>query len=143
LASIDTAALVNSDKQQLQYLQQAIEQSKIFYLHGLELSASSQNVLTTTRDNLKKIIAVAHVLSMDVMIRIQGYSDSRGQPQIRKLVSLERAESIRSYLIEQGINKEILIPQSMVNELPAVEKTQQEKDYNRRVDFKINLLKKM
>lgn len=49
-----------------------------------------------------------HVKDIDYEISIQGHTDSRGNLDYNKKLSLNRAEKVRQFLIQQGVNKKLI-----------------------------------
>ena len=73
-----------------------------------------------------------------VKVEIGGYTDSDGSPAYNKQLSLKRAQSVVSYLVEKGINKQRLTERGYGAENPIrPNDTDENKQVNRRIEFKI------
>jgi outer membrane protein OmpA-like peptidoglycan-associated protein len=72
------------------------------------------------------------------MVEIQGHTDATGDPAKNKTLSLERANSVRAYLIRKGIAPERLTTAGFGAEKPlATNDTPEGRQQNRRVEFHI------
>ena len=72
------------------------------------------------------------------LVEIQGHTDSVGDPGKNKTLSLERANSVRAYLIRKGIAPERLSTAGFGPEKPlATNDTPEGRQQNRRVEFHI------
>ena len=74
-----------------------------------------------------------------VQLRIEGHTDSDGDPDLNRKLSQARADAIREYLIEFGyIEESRIIAIGYGSTKPIVEEqTDQDKKLNRRVEFNI------
>lgn len=71
-------------------------------------------------------------------IRIEGHTDSDGDAKYNKKLSQERAEAVKGFLVKAGIDKSKLEAVGYGEEKPvAPNKTDEDKEKNRRVEFKI------
>lgn len=71
-----------------------------------------------------------------VLLYITGYTDDRGSDEFNNLLSLERANAVKNYLVSIGIPSENLIVKAMGKSEPLNEnKTEEERARNRRVVF--------
>ncbi len=72
-----------------------------------------------------------------VRIEIEGHTDDRGAAEANKRLSQQRAESVRRYLIEKGIEASRLVAVGLGEERPAVPNdTAAAREQNRRVEFR-------
>lgn len=71
-------------------------------------------------------------------IRVEGHTDDVGADDYNLELSQDRAESVRTYLIEQGISPERLVAKGFGESQPLVPNTsKRNRSLNRRVEFKI------
>jgi len=105
--------------------------SGIFFSGGnAELSPASQSYL----DN------VAGVLKLygDSRFEVAGHTDSIGEPARNLIVSELRAESVRDYLVNKGIEADRLVPVGHGSEQPVADNaTPEGRAANRRVELRI------
>lgn len=72
----------------------------------------------------------------EVPLYITGYTDNRGGEEFNNILSLERANAVKDYLISMGIPPEYLIVKAMGKSEPLNEnKSEEERAMNRRVVF--------
>lgn len=74
-----------------------------------------------------------------VKVRIEGHTDTRGSRRYNKRLSQARANSVREYLVQHGINPKRLFAVGYGEDKPVVFPERSEEDYqkNRRVEFYI------
>lgn len=82
--------------------QVVLEKGKSVILQGVNFEASSA-VLTRQSEAILRRALVALVANPDVKVEIAGYTDDRGNPQVNENLSLQRAQSVRDWLVESGI----------------------------------------
>ena len=71
-------------------------------------------------------------------IRVEGHTDDVGADDYNLELSQDRASSVRTYLIEQGISPERLVAKGFGEQKPLVPNTsKRNRSLNRRVEFKI------
>ena len=71
-------------------------------------------------------------------VRVEGHTDSEGYEEFNLKLSRERAEAVRTYLIDAGVGAERLVAEGFGEGRPvATNKTPQGRARNRRVDFVI------
>ena len=72
-------------------------------------------------------------------MRIEGHTDTRGSRWYNKRLSQARANAVREYLIQHGIDPKRLVAVGYGEERPVVFPERTEEDYqkNRRVEFYI------
>ncbi len=127
---------------QLKAYQQQIEQEVLFFLEGkTELIAGETDKLKNLVVVINKLLDVAKYLDRDVHIQITGHTNTTGTEQRNILLSQSRANTIRAYLISQGINASKFNALGVSSSLPLQpELTQSAKIANRRVSFQILLI---
>lgn len=84
---------------------------------------------------------VADVLKQNpgMNIYIDGHTCDRGTDQYNQQLSIRRANSVRNYLIDQGIEESRLRTRGFGESRPAIPNTSEaNRQYNRRVEFSVN-----
>jgi outer membrane protein OmpA-like peptidoglycan-associated protein len=77
-------------------------------------------------------------------ITVEGHTDSKGKKKYNKKLSLQRAESVITFLSAQGVDRARMTPQGYGDEKPVADnKTQDGRKANRRVEIQINANEKM
>ncbi len=104
---------------------------KIYFAHGKsEILERSLPFLDETAELIKM-----HPEMM--LIRIEGHTDSRGSHSYNMELSAARAKSVRNYLVKKGVEPERLTTKGFGWTRPIIspEKTEEEYEKNRRVEF--------
>ncbi|MBS9778719.1 MAG: OmpA family protein [Campylobacteraceae bacterium] len=89
---------------------------------------------------LNTLDLIADILKSDELLHvtIEGHTDNVGNKEFNEKLSLERANSVRNYLIERGISEDRLSVEGYGENKPVLPNTTEEnKQKNRRVEFKI------
>jgi outer membrane protein OmpA-like peptidoglycan-associated protein len=97
---------------------------------------SNQSTLTTeARDRLAKFSGVL-LAYPDLHLRIEGFTDNTGSPEYNSVLSHRRAETVRNFLITQGVRSERISAVGYGAEEPvASNDTPEGRERNRRVDL--------
>jgi outer membrane protein OmpA-like peptidoglycan-associated protein len=70
------------------------------------------------------------------LLRVEGHTDGDGSDDYNLQLSQRRAESVRDWLSQHGVNAERLLPQGYGEQFPvATNRTPEGKEMNRRVEF--------
>ncbi|MEK6794574.1 MAG: OmpA family protein [Spirochaetota bacterium] len=94
-------------------------------------SAEIQSVSFPELDKIGTIIK-----AKGAKIRIEGHTDSQGDAVFNQSLSIRRAEAIKAYLVEKGINKDRLETVGYGTSMPISDnRTEQGRSMNRRVEF--------
>jgi outer membrane protein OmpA-like peptidoglycan-associated protein len=97
---------------------------------------------TTLSEESKKLLAEASAILQrypDVKMVIEGYTDSVGSADFNRLLSQHRANAVRDYLLEQGIQEERLVAVGFGAENPvASNATPAGRALNRRIEFRLS-----
>ena len=91
-AQVETITDVNG----LQAIKVTFESGILFPTNGTTLSAAAKNQLATFSTQMKDL--------QDTDITIYGHTDNTGSASVNERISLQRAESVASYLQSRGIN---------------------------------------
>ncbi len=71
-------------------------------------------------------------------IRIEGHTDSQGSADRNRRLSQDRAESVRKYLVREGVDEKRLVAEGFGPDRPVADnKTSRGREANRRVEFHI------
>lgn len=90
--------------------------------------------------SLQKIYPLAEYLRQhpETMVKIEGYTDSRGSASYNEELSQRRAEAVRNFLVSNGIAPQRITVQGMGENFPvATNSTAAGRQQNRRVDVTI------
>lgn len=96
------------------------------------------NKATLKKESLKAILSAVNLMEKypDLVISVQGHTDSKGNDKYNKELSFERAKSVKDAIIKYGINKERLNSKGFGEENPiASNDTDEGRAKNRRVEL--------
>jgi outer membrane protein OmpA-like peptidoglycan-associated protein len=99
---------------------------------------------TTLSEDSKKLLDEAAAILQrypEVKVSIEGYTDSVGKPDFNRVLSERRANVVRDYLIERGIEVDRLVAVGRGEENPIVSNaTPYGRALNRRIEFHLSQL---
>lgn len=107
------------------------------YLPAIYVNIDSAELSINARSAL---ISLANALKTypEARIVIQGHTDSTGSDAYNQALSERRAESVKRFLVDNGINAERLETQGFGSSKPVADNTtEQGRQLNRRIDFRI------
>lgn len=91
-------------------------------------------------DTVPELETIARFLKRrpEVIIRIEGHTDNRGSPAHNRRLSLQRAESVRQYLLRRGVPEHQLLVAAFGSTRPIADnETEFGRSLNRRVEIVI------
>lgn len=65
-------------------------------------STGSADLKPTARERLAKVAGIL-IAYPDIRVEVDGYTDSTGSPMFNEQLSQQRAASVQSYLVQQGV----------------------------------------
>jgi outer membrane protein OmpA-like peptidoglycan-associated protein len=75
----------------------------------------------------------------DLKIRVDGYTDSTGTPEYNRDLSQRRADTVRGYMLKQGIPADAVVSEGFGQENPvATNGTAAGRQQNRRVEMVVS-----
>jgi outer membrane protein OmpA-like peptidoglycan-associated protein len=98
---------------------------------------------TLSEDSKKLLDEAAAILQKypEVKVSIEGYTDSVGKPDFNRVLSEHRANVVRDYLIERGVEMDRLVAVGRGEENPIVSNaTPYGRALNRRIEFHLSQL---
>jgi OmpA-OmpF porin, OOP family len=99
-------------------------------------SADLTDEAKATLDNVAKALES----QKNISVEIGGYADSLGSAEYNKQLSQKRAEAVRSYLVDKGIDGTRLTAMGFGDQKPVVSNdTDAGREMNRRVEFKVTI----
>lgn len=137
----DETQFKDSTLEELRALKTAVENKIVFFSSGESVRSVHQGEeLELVHKDIKRLIDLSLVLDLAVNIEIRGHTDSSGTNRNNLQLSRERAEYVRNFMITRGMENSILKTQGMGADRPLTdEQTEQEKELNRSVTFRVNL----
>ncbi|MSP55603.1 MAG: hypothetical protein EXR69_08375 [Myxococcales bacterium] len=112
--------------------QEIVILDKVFFeLDSSILKAESIHILDDVAATLMSHVEIA-------LVQVQGHTDDQGSDEYNLGLSQRRAETVREYLIAQGVESRRLVPKGYGETVPLQPGTSEEaREANRRVAFKI------
>ena len=105
-------------------------------LRGVNFELGKAILLPVSRDILEEV-ARSLAANPQVRVEVAGHTDSTGSRAVNERLSLARAESVKAYLIENGVNAGQLEVQGYASTQPvASNKTASGRAQNRRVELR-------
>ncbi|MBQ7631909.1 MAG: OmpA family protein [Paludibacteraceae bacterium] len=106
-------------------------------MQGIEFETGKATIKKKSYPLLNQIAKV-FIENTNYNIEVQGHTDSTGKYEINKELSEKRANAVRDYLIEQGVDFQRLTAVGYGPDVPIADnKTKAGRAKNRRVEFKI------
>ncbi len=106
----------------------------LFISDKINFEVGSSKILPESHDELEKIYLI--LIEKKVKVRIEGHTDSQGTASFNQNLSIERAKSIRTYLINKGIKPDYLTIAGYGASKPIADnKSKEGRSLNRRVEF--------
>ena len=111
--------------------------SQILKLKHVKFITNTADLIDESKPVLDEVIEILSTLP-NVKVEIAGYTDSDGDKNKNLILSQKRADAIKAYLVEHGINGENLKAVGFGEANPIVKNSSAEnKQLNRRVEFKL------
>lgn len=111
--------------------------NKLLVNNGIVFQRMSSNIANESKETLEKIAKII-IDNPTIKIEIAGHTDGKGDDSFNQTVSEQRANSVKSRLVELGVNADRLIAKGYGETMPLV--ANDEEGYslvNRRVEFNI------
>ncbi|MFV0471426.1 MAG: OmpA family protein [Paludibacteraceae bacterium] len=106
-------------------------------LQGIQFDVSKATIKPTSYGILDKVVKVM-TDNPAYNLQINGYTDSQGNDEYNKKLSDDRANAVKQYLIDKGIDGSRLAAQGFGESDPiASNATSKGRYFNRRVEFKV------
>ena len=105
---------------------------------GIEYDLNSAILRPSSKERLDSLVEFLD-LNNNLVVEINSHTDVRGNDMYNMRLSEARAKSVVDYLIQNGIEKERLVPKGYGETMPLVidAKTEEEHQKNRRTTFRM------
>jgi len=95
-------------------------------------------ILTPDSYEVLDQVAASLVANPDVRVEVAGHADVTGAPELNMPLSLARAETVRDYLVSQGVAPDRLVPRGYGADQPVADNdTEEGRAQNRRVELRL------
>lgn len=119
---------------QLTSYKQMIEEGLAVQVNNLFFPVNEYVLLPQSENELIRVADI--IKARNIRVEISGHTDSTGDPNKNMVLSKQRAESVRSFLIKQGCNASLLIAKGYGATHPiANNDTDEGRQQNRRVEL--------
>ena len=132
-AAPEIALTARSERADVELTSGAVQIHKqiAFDSNSADISPTSHDLLAQVADVLLRNPQVQHV-------EIQGHTDNRGKPDANLQLSQQRADAVRAWLVDAGVEPSRLVAKGYGDSQPLVpNRTERDRARNRRVEFVI------
>ncbi|MDF9797455.1 OOP family OmpA-OmpF porin [Catalinimonas alkaloidigena] len=131
------APIDNSDIIVRNFSLSPIEVGTTVNLENVLFDRGTSEMLSGSSETLDEVVEFLNE-NPNVVIEVSGHTDNRGRPDLNLILSQERAEAVKRYLVEQGIKSERIQEKGYGGTKPiASNAIEEERQKNRRVEFTI------
>jgi OOP family OmpA-OmpF porin len=136
--------LVDLDQRNLEELKASIEEQSIgFGARSTRTASQQEDAIRNLAEKIRQLKHSAEVLGKSARIEIIGHTDSSGKERTNLTISYRRAQHVLSLLVLEGLESSNFITKGQGSKEPLrEERTQEDKEANRRVSFKVILADK-
>lgn len=136
--------LVDLDQQNLTVLKESIEgESLRFGARSTQTASPQKMAIGDLARKIRQLNHSAEALGKSARIEIIGHTDSSGNERTNLIISHKRAQHVLSLLVSEGLESSQFITKGQGSEEPLrQEKTQVDREANRRVTFRVILADK-
>lgn len=118
-------------------INKTLKEKKKLTLNSVHFDTNSSELLFDSFPILNQIADFLRE-NPDTKIRITGHTDLTGDVSLNKILSLERAESVRTYLHSKGIDRKRMIADGKGSTQPVINNLEPESNrINRRTEFQV------
>ncbi|MBM9576758.1 OmpA family protein [Leptospira sp. 201903070] len=116
---------------------QDLEKGKLVSLDNIHFALGSYEILESSFPILENLSSFLHE-NPEVRIKITGHTDLNGEPQDNLILSRNRANSVKEYLVKKGTDSARIVTDGKGSSEPIVPQKNPETDFkNRRTEFQI------
>lgn len=114
-----------------------LEEGKNLVLEGIVFATGSATIQPESETILRKVVYTLRD-NPDISVEIQGHTDNRGRKNANITLSLNRANSVKEYLVAQGIDGNRISTKGFGPDRPiATNNTEAGRQQNRRIEFSV------
>ncbi|MGD9333084.1 MAG: OmpA family protein [Desulfobacterales bacterium] len=141
IRAIEMEGLQSAESLALEDIRLKIENTTIRFLLGRSTYAPGQEALVAqTAELARRAQELGALIKRDLRIVITGHTDASGTEAINRQLSRQRAEQVGQALLTLGVDPRYLTIEGVgASELLHPEESEERRDLNRRVSFKVHL----
>jgi len=107
-------------------------------LQVINFATGSAEIPAASRDLLNSTVTALKAAPAGTTIEIGGHTDSTGDPAANATLSQQRADAVRDYLVQQGVNASMLTARGYGQTAPlTTNDTEEGRFRNRRIEFTV------
>lgn len=107
-------------------------------LNVINFATGSAQIPADSGDYLNRVAIALKAAPAGTILEISGHTDNTGDSASNMTLSQQRAEAVRVYLIQQGVNGDMLVAKGYGDTKPvASNDTEEGKFHNRRIEFSL------
>ncbi|TYB30364.1 MAG: OmpA family protein [Candidatus Mcinerneyibacterium aminivorans] len=111
-----------------------VKMPEIFIAARIRFATSSSKLPSSAKEELDEVVEMLNK-KKQLKIRIEGHTDSRGAAQTNYKLSLDRANVVKEYLIDEGVPEDRMVVVGYGEDMPIdSNNTEKGRKNNRRVD---------
>jgi outer membrane protein OmpA-like peptidoglycan-associated protein len=111
----------------------------VITLSGSVLFASNKSALLPAAQNRLNQVAEALMATKERRLTVEGHTDSQGSSSYNQVLSQQRADAVRSYIISRGYSGDLILAQGIGKDRPVADNASPEgRANNRRVEIIID-----
>jgi len=140
VTSVDDSHLLNSNLQQLYTLKNSLESVVLLFpLGSAELEGGQEGKLAEVQNRIRELQTQSETFHQAATIDLVGHSDTSGIEGTNLVLSQQRADQIRRFLLRNGAKRESLRPSGVGTTQPLRNEDSEEgRQLNRSVTFKVS-----
>ncbi len=135
--TITPSKTITSKEKELEEIPKALKEKKKLTLRSINFAINSSELLPESLPVLDKLAEFLN-LEKNLKIKITGHTDLTGDSSLNVQLSWDRAESVKKYLMNKGIDPKRILTDGKGSTQPIIKDTKPESNkINRRTEFEI------
>jgi outer membrane protein OmpA-like peptidoglycan-associated protein len=115
-----------------------LEETRIDLGEKVQFAFGSARILPESHELLRQVAQIMIENPQVTLVQIEGHTDAVGKTRKNRKLSQKRAESVRAFLVEQGVEPSRLAATGFGEERPVADNDSDDgREQNRRVEFNI------
>ncbi len=115
-----------------------MREDKIELMQTVQFETGNAVLLEESKSLLDEVAKLLQDAPEITKVRVEGHTDSVGGRSLNQRLSRERAQSVKAYLVSQGVDRDRLVTRGFGMSQPVADNDTEEGRYrNRRVEFTI------
>ena len=107
-------------------------------LNVINFASGNAQIPSDSTDYLNRVATALKAAPSGTVLEIGGHTDNTGDSASNMILSQQRADAVRGYLVQQGVNPNMLVTQGYGDTKPVADNgTDEGKFRNRRIEFSL------